>query len=40
LSVATGSVADGEIDLGDDTQGCIEMFKNIHQSVEKMSEKF
>lgn len=30
ISVATGSVSDGDIDLGEDTQGCIQMFKVIH----------
>jgi len=30
LSVATGSIADGSVDLGDDTEGCIQMFKIIH----------
>ena len=40
LSVATGSVTDGEIDLKDDQAGCIEIFKVIHQSVEKMSFRF
>ena len=30
ISVATGSVKDGEIELGDDTEGCIQMFKIIH----------
>jgi dynein heavy chain len=40
ISVATGSVNDGTIDLGDDKDGCIEMFKIIHQSVEKMRERF
>jgi len=30
LSVAKGSVSDGEIDLGEDEEGCIQMFKIIH----------
>ena len=40
ISVATGSIADGEVELGDDTEGCIQMFKIIHQSVEVMTEKY
>ena len=40
ISVATGSVKDGEIELGDDQPGCIQMFKTIHQSVEKMRERY
>lgn len=40
ISVATGSVTDGDIDLKEDQEGCIEMFKVIHQSVEKMSFRF
>ena len=40
ISVATGSVSDGDIDLKDDQAGCIEMFKVIHQSVEKISIRF
>lgn len=41
ISVATGSIKDDpEIDLGDDTQGCIQMFKIIHQSVEKIRERY
>jgi dynein heavy chain, axonemal len=40
LSVAKGSVSDGEVDLGEDEEGCIQMFKTIHQSVEKMRERF
>jgi dynein heavy chain len=40
ISVATGSIGDGEIDLGEDTPGCIQMFKVIHQSVEKMTERY
>lgn len=30
ISVATGSVTDGEIDLKEDQAGCIEIFKVIH----------
>jgi len=40
ISVATGSVAEGDMDLGADQEGCIQMFKTIHQSVEKMREKY
>jgi dynein heavy chain len=40
ISVATGSIGDGEIDLGEDAPGCIQMFKVIHQSVEKMTERY
>ena len=31
---------DGTIDLGEDKDGCVECFKIIHQSVEKMADKF
>jgi len=38
LSVGTGSInQDENIDLGEDKQGCIEMFKIIHQSVESIT---
>ena len=41
LSVGRGSFADAqEIDLRDDKDGCIEMFKIIHQSVEDMALRF
>jgi dynein heavy chain len=41
LSVGKGSFADAsEIDLRDDKDGCIEMFKIIHQSVEDMAVRF
>lgn len=40
LSVATGSIADGEVELGDDSAGCVQMFKIIHQSVEVMTERY
>lgn len=30
ISVGTGSIADGEVDLGDDAKACVEMFKVIH----------
>ena len=35
INVAKGYVADGEMALEKDEQGCIEMFKRIHQSVEE-----
>jgi dynein heavy chain len=40
LNVGRGSISDGTVELGDDKDACIEMFKVIHQSVEKMAEKF
>lgn len=41
LSVGTGSInQDENIDLGEDKQGCIEMFKIIHQSVESITNQF
>lgn len=33
-------MTDGEIDLKDEQDGCIEIFKVIHQSVEKMALRF
>lgn len=38
--MAQGSVRDGDMDLGKDTDGVITMFKVIHQSVEKMRERY
>lgn len=38
LGVGRGQIAD--IDLGDDLDACVEMFKVIHQSVEKESISF
>jgi dynein heavy chain len=40
LNVGRGSISDGTIELGDDKDACIEMFKVIHQSVEKIADKF
>lgn len=40
LNVGNGSIMDGTIELGEDKDGCVEMFKVIHQSVEKMADKF
>lgn len=34
INVGRGYVTDNEIELGDDKDPCIEMFKIIHQSVE------
>jgi dynein heavy chain len=33
--VGKGSIGDGEMNLGADEEGCVEMFKVIHQSVEQ-----
>lgn len=38
--MATGAVEDGTVDLGEDKAGCIEMFKVIHQSVEKITVRY
>lgn len=40
INVGTGSIKDGTIELGDEVEPCVEMFKIIHQSVEKMADKF
>ena len=41
VSVGRGSIEDGEITLGDEEkEGCIEMFKIIHKSVEKIRELY
>jgi dynein heavy chain len=40
LNVGTGSITDGTIDLKDETDACVELFKTIHQSVEKMADIF
>lgn len=41
ISVGTGSLAqDATIDLGDDKDGCIQMFKIIHQSVEAIALRY
>jgi dynein heavy chain len=41
LSVGTGSLAqDATIDLGEDREGCIQMFKIIHQSVEAIALRY
>lgn len=35
-----GSVSEGELNLGTDLEGCVEMFKVIHQSVEEKVIRF
>lgn len=41
LSVGRGSIEDGEIELStEDKEGCIEMFKVIHKSVEKIRVRY
>lgn len=40
LNVARGSIVDADLNLGNDEELCVEMFKIMHQSVEKKSEKF
>jgi len=40
LNVATGFVADAELNLNQDESSCIEMFKIIHQSVEEKVIEF
>jgi dynein heavy chain len=40
LGVGRGQMATSDIDLGKDFDACVEMFKVIHQSVEKKSEEF
>lgn len=41
ISVGTGSLAqDATIDLGEDKDGCIQMFKIIHQSVEQIALRY
>lgn len=35
-----GSVSEGELNLGTDLDGCVEMFKVIHQSVEDKVVRF
>jgi dynein heavy chain len=41
ISVATGSINNDEtIDLGEDKEACIQCFKIIHQSVEKISDRY
>lgn len=42
INVARGSVQDPEanMELGEDEENCIELFKVMHQSVERKSEEF
>lgn len=40
LGVGKGQIMSRDIDLGDDLNNCVEIFKCIHQSVETMSGKF
>jgi dynein heavy chain len=40
VNVAKGFVADGELALGRDEGPCVEMFKDIHQSVEEKVIEF
>ena len=40
LGVARGSINDSDLMLGKDEDGCIEMFKIMHQSVELKSQRF
>jgi dynein heavy chain len=37
LGVGRGQILQAEVDLGDDLDGCVEMFKVIHMSVERNS---
>jgi dynein heavy chain len=40
LGVGRGQVLAGELELGKFLDPCVEMFKNIHQSVERKSAQF
>ena len=40
LGVGKGQIMQRDIDLGDDLNNCVEIFKCIHQSVEVISVKF
>lgn len=40
LGVGRGQILQHGVDLGDDLNGCVEMFKVIHQSVEHESKEF
>lgn len=40
LGVGKGQIAQRDIDLGDDMNSCVEIFKEIHQSVERASVDF
>lgn len=40
MNVAKGLIADSDLNLGDDEDLCVDMFKIMHQSVERKSKKF
>jgi len=40
MNVAKGVIADSDLNLGDDENLCVDMFKIMHQSVEKKSKKY
>ena len=40
MNVAKGIIADSDVNLGDDEDNCVDMFKIIHQSVERKSIKY
>ena len=40
MNVSKGVIADGDLNLGSDEDLCVDMFKIMHQSVERKSEKF
>jgi dynein heavy chain len=40
LGVGRGQILASDVDLGKDLDACVEMFKNIHQSVEVKSTEF
>ncbi len=40
MNVAKGIIADGDMNLGSDEDLCVDMFKIMHQSVERKSKKF
>ena len=40
LGVGRGQILLAEVDLGDDLDGCVEMFKVVHQSVERESIQY
>jgi len=40
LGVGRGQITSSDIDLGKDLDGCVEVFKCIHQSVEQKSLEF
>jgi dynein heavy chain len=40
MNVAKGIMQDGDLNLGDDEDLCVDMFKKMHQSVEHKSKKF